>query len=125
MDNEIVLRGVYKGYEYFIVSIRGMWYCAYVILPTENKYYEVDDYDTIPVEVHGGLTFADKHRLVENKWCIGWDYGHIGDYTPIFGDHRDEMEDGFGIPPHHWTPEEIEGDCKYVIEQLIELENGK
>ena len=40
-------------------------------------------------------------------------------FSLAFGDYR-EMEDGFGMLPHHWTVEEIEKDCKYVIDQLNE-----
>lgn len=124
-DKEIIKKGTYEGYKYFIALVAKMWYCAYVILPKKSKYYKVEDYDNIPIEVHGGLTFANKHCLVRNQWCIGWDYAHIGDYIPLFGDYRDEMEDGFGMPPHKWEPDEIEYDCKNVIEQLRELENEK
>ena len=117
-DVQIVKHEQYNGYEYFIVYVDGLWYCAYVIIPEGHPLFEVH-YDNIEnIETHGGFTFADHHRLAENQWCIGWDYAHIGDYMPIFGDYRDEMEDGFGMPPHHWTPEEIEDDCKDVIGQL-------
>lgn len=126
MNSEIVKRGTYEGYEYFIVFVGQMWYCAYVILPDGNKYYGVEDYYSIPIEVHGGLTFADNHRLVDGQWCIGWDYAHLGDYIATFGDYRDDlMTDGFGMPPHRWSPDEIEYDCKDVIDQLVKLENGE
>ena len=117
-DIKIVRQGKYDGYEYFVVYVINSWYCAYVILPEGHKYYGVQ-YDSIPIEAHGGLTFSNNHRLVDGKWCIGWDYCHIGDWTPLMPDHL--QIDWRGVPAHKWEPDEIVSDCKYVIDQL----NGK
>lgn len=117
---KIVKRGEYGGYEYFITEVCNAWYCAYIILPEGHKYYGVKDYDSIPLEVHGGLTFADKHRLVDGKWCIGWDYGHYGDWSPLTPDHL--QVDFWGVPFQKWTPGMIEMECKCVIDDLNEAE---
>lgn len=52
--------------------------CGYVILTKDNKFYG-KDYDHIPVQVHGGLTFSDE---VNGEWLIGFDCAHHNDITP-------------------------------------------
>lgn len=66
------------------------WGNGYVCLPKDHKYYGFD-YDSIPVDVHGGLTFAcaseelkeDWPELPEecrkDHWVIGFDTAHYGD----------------------------------------------
>jgi len=121
-DNvEVVLTDTYKGYKYAITCVDGMWYCAYIVIPKDNKYYKVD-YDFIPLDVHGGLTFGDYHRCLNGEWCIGWDYAHAGDYNPGLGDFQFDF---FGAPAHKWTVKEIEVECKDAIDQLIKLEKRK
>ena len=48
---------------------------GYVYLPKDHRFYEID-YDEIPVNVHGGLTFG---RNNSGYWKIGFDCGHLGD----------------------------------------------
>ena len=65
-----------------ILSPRGMNLCGYVGLPRSHKYFG-KHYDDIPVEVHGGLTYAsDRIHKVENTefWWIGFDCAHSNDY---------------------------------------------
>ncbi len=47
---------------------------GYVRIPLGHPWYGLE-YDAIPAEVHGGLTYADKH----DGWWIGFDCGHSGD----------------------------------------------
>ena len=44
------------------------------------------DYDSIPLNCHGGLTFSQEGDkfLPKNYWWYGYDYAHAGDFT-IFG----------------------------------------
>lgn len=109
-------------------------YCAYVRLPNNHSYVKLlskqkwfalgkghrhyhYNYDAVPVDCHGGLTFGDKiptkNKSVQGftkGWWIGWDYAHYGDYTPM----------SFGIGEGKvWQHEEIEKDCKNVIRQLL------
>lgn len=50
-------KGKEKGMKWCIVSY-GTHPCAYICLPKGHKYYK-KSYDDIPVNCHGGLTFAD------------------------------------------------------------------
>ena len=56
-------------------------FCGYLILPEDHNYYG-KDYDNIPIDVHGGLTYAGKNSLLNEEWCIGFDCGHFNDYSP-------------------------------------------
>lgn len=65
------------------------WGNGYVLIPSDHPWYEMD-YELIPVNVHGGLTFGqtidrsylDVFPLDENdigKYMIGFDTGHYRD----------------------------------------------
>lgn len=49
---------------------------------TENHPLAGFDYDNLPIDCHGGLTFSGKgdgrFRPLGFYW-YGWDYGHLGD----------------------------------------------
>lgn len=100
--------------------------------------YEHKDYDAAngTIDAHGGFTFAEQitdadikrgrwpQPFVPGLW-LGWDYAHLGD---CFWDHEAIAKDArmslAGVGKHffnekHWTLEEVEADCKNVIEQLI------
>lgn len=112
---------VYKGYEFAVMNL-GTHPCCYIKLPKGHKYYG-KNYNDIPLSVHGGLTYSEKHLWVtedvidETGWWIGWDYAHIGDYLGFESVFRHEYE-----PPNKlWTIEELEQDCRNAIDELIEI----
>lgn len=59
------------------------WGNGYVLIPEGHKYYGLD-YDEIPVNVHGGLTFAehikddDRGNFSDGFW-VGFDTAHHND----------------------------------------------
>lgn len=74
------------------------------------------DLNNICVMCHGGMTYAGKEK--DNKFWIGWDYAHYGDYTgvcemPILKEfkylHKNDKK---------WTTKELIKETKEVIEQL-------
>lgn len=106
---EILDNGTYKGYEYAIVS-RGFHPCAYVKLTEGHKYYGAD-FDDIPINCHGGLTYSYCYvnsLFTDGGWWIGWDYAHC---TDQIGKTEGKK----------WTTSEIIAEVKQVIEQLKEL----
>lgn len=112
---EILYEGVYKGFHYAIVSL-STHPCAYIELTKEHKYYG-KDYDDIPIECHGGLTYSSNKGIIfpknnenhrEGFW-IGWDYAHCDDYMIWYGGHYGTKK---------WTTEEIFEEVKNVIYQL-------
>jgi hypothetical protein len=55
--------------------------CAYIGIPTWHPLAGLD-YNDVPLDVHGGLTFGDRGdgewRSAKYFW-YGWDYAHSGD----------------------------------------------
>jgi len=72
-------------YDYYIVSIRGNHPCAYIALEQDDVLYGRDIEDELPLVVHGGITYCQKgvqfNGVEDNRWIIGWDYAHAGDFT--------------------------------------------
>ena len=84
-----------KTPEFFVLPIdflpaeieHGYGNC-YVALPKGHKYFGID-YNAIPVDVHGGLTFSHLGNELGNKyperfrnknfWIVGFDTCHYGD----------------------------------------------
>lgn len=70
----------------------GAW-CGYVGVPREHPAYK-QDYNEVEVDVHGGLTFADKCQpkgpichvpepgFPEDVWWLGFDTAHHMDIVP-------------------------------------------
>lgn len=126
---EILDWGKWHGYEYVILNLH-THPCAYICL-TKNDIYNQKDYDDIPIDVHGGLTFAepilyrvkqysDKYKCdvnisIKRDWIIGWDYNHYQDYNYELAMHG-----------HRYTTKEILDDVHNVITQLAidNLRNG-
>ena len=119
----------FKGYEYIVYWFKEAGHFnGYVRLPDDHKFTKLIDrketiygreltvgYNDIDIDCHGGLTFGE--IIKDNKktpqgfskgaW-IGWDYAHLLDKTAYYG----------GI---EHTEDEVETECKNVIEQLIAL----
>lgn len=84
--------------------------CGYVVLTKDNKFYG-KDYDYIPVQVHGGLTFSDE---VDGEWLIGFDCAHHGDITPGCGyEHLDYMGT-------YKDMDFVKSECESLVEQISE-----
>jgi hypothetical protein len=117
LPTEIIASSNYKGYDYNIKSIMGSYPTAYVKIPSTHFLFG-KDYDTIdrviPVDnsPHGGLTYGQFDD--KNNFWIGWDYAHAGDYIS-----------GRNFPSKFskkWTMEEIETECKRLIDFLEQYE---
>lgn len=111
---ETLAKGEHAGFEFFI-----LWYSshpnAYVRIPKGHPYYE-KDYGEIDSKcmVHGGFTFSgedlDKRYRLPEGWYLGWDYGHRYDFINLHGRHLNGVK---------WMVEDIERDCKEVIDEII------
>lgn len=109
----ILTHDEYKGYTYYVVSY-GTHPCAYIELTENNTLYGKDDSE-IQLDCHGGITYANdniKHitPISENRWIIGWDYAHNGDYFLASNTGK------------KWTTTEIIQECKEVIKQVMKYE---
>jgi len=124
----------YKGLEYIVYFYKDLgFYCGYVKLPKGHPYEKLFKkekikmgtreielevgYENMDISCHGGLTFSVKITKENQQdypqgfslgYWIGWDYGHFGDKTALFN----------GI---EHSAEEVEAECKNVIEQLLKI----
>ena len=117
---EVLDTGYMFGYLYFILSL-GTHPTAYIKIPSDHPYFNVKDYNKIPLNVHMGLTFMNDDGLIlengdfiEGKF-IGWDYAHAGDYYPFLDSKYDVLED------KKWTTKEIQEEVKDACYQLEEV----
>lgn len=108
---EILYQGVYKEHKFTILN-RGYYPTAYV----ENKLNITDIFDERIdfVDVHCGFSYwGEAYWDKEDKTSyLGWDYGHICDYNGALPFAEDKQ----------WTTEEIYEEVKFVIDQLIKLQ---
>lgn len=112
-----VAAGTSYGFDYYVVNQGGSHPCAYVVLPKGHIFNGVD-YDDIPVECHGGLTYGSDElkgvKLEDGEHVIGWDYAHFGDF--IAG-----MDIRGSDGSIKWTTSEIVDEVIAVCKQLREL----
>ena len=114
-QRKTVKKAKHKGFTYLIVA-HMTHPCCYIEIPEGHKLYGVEEYDDTMVEFiecHGGITHAGQHCLLEpNKFYIGWDYAHAGDYLHLIHDNLD-------LNKTKHTLKELTEDCKKVIEQIM------
>ena len=110
---ELLAAGAYKHFLYAVTSM-GSHPCAYVQIPESHPLYmaETDVIET-SVVCHGGITYTGDRAVglndqIPDGFWIGWDYAHYGDYLGF----------AIGFSGRRWTTEEIEAECKAVIDQL-------
>lgn len=135
--------GIYKDYEYLITFNDMGFRCGYVAIKENHKLYNNDDYDSLDLNVHGGITFFDKSDCIldqdliktscADKW-IGFDAGHGYDGHDLelskkyFNINNVPNTDGYRF----WSnsirtlqqvrsKEYIIEQCKGLIDQLMEL----
>ena len=118
---EILFNGEYKGHKFCIMNL-GTHPTAYVENKIKNlRSYGDDRLDNI--DVHCGFTYLDGSYWDKNDKTIylGWDYGHYCDYAGYF--EKYSIGDSCGCK--RWTTPEIYDELKFVIEQLIALEESE
>lgn len=78
----------YLGYPCLIVRGPMGALCGYVGLDSNHPWFNIANYDDIPAEVHGGITYAAPcqdvicHTGDGNLLWIGFDCAHAGDIIP-------------------------------------------
>lgn len=80
------------------------WWCGYVKLNPGSRFIN-SDYNDIPVECHGNLTFKGYLQGMPEGMWIGFDTNHYMDNMNVK------------------NQEFVETECKKIIEQLIGLES--
>lgn len=121
MFTKIVKDEVYRGYRVLVKQIgektdrvkpsclpSDYWYCGYVEIPKESRFYNVDDFDELDNELdaYGGVNFAED-LLETGNFVLGFDCNHIGD------------------SPEVQNIEFTLKECYNLVDQIIEIEGEK
>lgn len=80
--------------------------CGYVAVPKGHSTYG-RNYDDIPVDVHGGLTYSSEGT--DGNYWLGFDCAHSCDWTE------------FNQTGHKWTQQDVEAECERLAEQLTRV----
>ena len=70
--------------RYILIAKRDrtrLHWCGYLSLPKEHPWHG-HGYDDIPIDCHGGPTFAGTNIAGLNKFFVGFDCAHSGDISP-------------------------------------------
>lgn len=122
---KLIEEGQIGHYKYIITSLGGSHPCAYIVLDKYDSKYKkvgIGDYDII----HGGITYCDDYLtdLIdedEEKWVIGWDYAHEGDYVSKqlpYSILISSISDWGNPQGKKYTKQEIKQDIKKLIKEL-------
>jgi hypothetical protein len=114
----------HAGLKCVVVQAReGMHRCGYVRVPPTHSQFG-KEYDDVPVDVHGGLTFAAEepceHEDGKGFW-FGFDCAHYGDAMCDRDSQSELSEMKFINQGHFWTMEEVAAECNQLAEQLSVL----
>ncbi len=126
---EVEVNTTYRGHDYAVTVHPKFGYrCGYIEAPEMNG-KEIDEADD-EITVHGGVTWLHDRFPFKpaDSAVVGFDCGHWGDRRDFnlitdeemkacqMGDLRKQtFTEG-----HLWTADEVEQECKNVIDQLIE-----
>ena len=110
LEKPILLLDTYIDEYRILIYNLGTHPCGYVEVPINHPLAGFD-YEDLPIECHGGLTFSEKgdgKYFSEEYWWYGWDYAHWGDYISGTSSEYDKK----------WTTQEIFEEAKYVVSQM-------
>jgi hypothetical protein len=108
----------YKDFKCKIIRNSLKSLCGYIYLEKEDLFYN-KDYNDIPVDVHGGLTYASTEG---DYWVIGFDCSHSGDLSPYL------LETDFS---YGWLKQNmgiyrdmgyVKRECERLADQISELD---
>lgn len=124
--SKILYEGTVKGHKVAIVNVYGRHPSAYIQVPEDLADIA---FELLPV--HGGCSFNEKiffNGKEEDKgyrW-VGWDYGHLCDYTPpISKVHLDFYNSCGGDNRPRHTTEEVYQDIIKAVKELRYINQAK
>jgi len=88
MGNKDIVREMeflYKGFRCVIYFLIAGHRCGYVSIPQGHRYYR-KNYDDIPNDVHGGLTYSENFlpgEEFDGSWWVGFDCAQFCDKPDI------------------------------------------
>lgn len=110
-EDEILFEGDYNE-RHYIIRYMGHHPCAYVEFKNE---FEEDSEEWNEVLCHCGINYKGPAfwNKDDNKFYIGWDYGHLSDWSNIYTE-----EQNMHFNNRKWTTSEIYEEVKNVIDYL-------
>lgn len=105
----------HKGLKCKVMFVHGSHRCGYVRIPKSVEWSSLD-YDDIPVDIHGGLTFKSVEK--DGVW-FGFDCAHAGD--AMMRDGKLKTYFGDGSTEHFWTLEEVVKETESLADQLSRI----
>lgn len=85
--------------------------CAYLGVPKDHPLAGFD-YNDIPIQVHGGLTYGNEGKegyLPAGFYWYGWDYAHSGDFSTYDEDSRWKHD------AKKWTVKDVVAEAKDAV----------
>ena len=101
---DVLFYGEMYGLKCAIINY-GTHPCSYINI--EGTFYDSFGYDSIPLNVHGGLTFEGE--LFGTDGWVGWDYNQMNDYNP------------FKQCGKKWSTEELIQELRKACKQYAQL----
>jgi len=98
--------------------------CAYIGVPKSHPLAGFE-YDGVPLDCHGGLTFSceggETGPWPAGWWWYGWDYGHAGDRS-TYDDLPGIKALGFGeCDEQRWTPKMVDDESWITRYRFVKL----
>lgn len=105
--------GTHRGLRWAVVAAPSLGVNGYVQMPSGHPWQHLN-YDDMPVEIHGGLTFAS------GRW-IGFDTAHGGDVWPAEYD-RHGLSDLYNDRPEwsrRWTLDAVIAETHRLADAVL------
>jgi len=102
------------GLKCKVLFVRQTHRCGYVGVPKSHIAFD-KDYDDLPIDVHGGLTYADREK--DGLCWFGFDCAHYMDkvmWPKELNLHNHKRE-------HFWSLEEVTKETENMAKQLTQL----
>lgn len=119
----ILYEGTVNNHKVVIVNVYGRHPSAYIAVADNRvKYVEELLHCHGSVSFTGNSCFGDKRPAPKGYTWVGWDYGHLCDYTPpLDKDHKYSEE--FKRRPRY-TTEQVYAEIKEAVKDLILIEEA-
>jgi hypothetical protein len=120
MKDFILGEGEHAGVKFVTVHNGHGARCGYALIPPGHPWHGVE-YDNIPADVHGGLTYSEADG---DDWWIGFDCSHSGDAKDLdlpMPKAIREITARFGNRGIVRTQEYVEGECRNLCEQVASV----
>lgn len=112
-----------SGLRAVILLVRGSHHCGYVELPEHLGKPGYDESPIMELNVHGGVTYAGNLTEMDNKYVVGYDCAHYGDYMKCPEELKGtNMEKLWAFDDGIWRDEEYcTNECEELAKQISEI----